>query len=223
VRDAGIGHHQLHAGQMREDIDRGAAGEEVLHHLPGHFLREGRDAGLGRAVVAGADQHVRRRDARRQAALDQAELQGQFFEAAERAGGLGLAVDLLLQIDGQRAIQRAIAKRGSAALPFSFGECIRFILFKRNAALSRASKRETSPRHGLQENHRSVFWLPDRPRLAPSPAFAEWHRASVVPGHSGGPATESHRVPRRPDTLSRPPPNRRRLWGLVPPSAIIRP
>jgi adenosylcobinamide kinase/adenosylcobinamide-phosphate guanylyltransferase len=76
-------------------------------------------------------------------------------------------------------------------------ECIRFILFTSGAALHRASKRGASPRHGLEESHRSVFWLPDRPRVTPSRIFTQWLHATFVPGYSGGPATDFHRVPRR--------------------------
>jgi len=60
VRHAGIRDDELDAALARQHVDGGAAGEEVLHHLPGDVLRIGRDAGLCGAVVAGADEDVRR-------------------------------------------------------------------------------------------------------------------------------------------------------------------
>jgi hypothetical protein len=59
VRHAGVDDLQLQAVVASEDIDRCAAGEEVLDHLPGHFLRVGRNAGTGGAVIAGEDQQLR--------------------------------------------------------------------------------------------------------------------------------------------------------------------
>jgi hypothetical protein len=60
-----------------KDVDRRAAGEKVLDHLPGHVLRIGRDAGLGRAVIAGKNQHVRLRE-RGSALLDEADFLATF-------------------------------------------------------------------------------------------------------------------------------------------------
>jgi hypothetical protein len=48
VRHASIYHLQLQAVVAGENIDRRASGEKVLDHLPGHFLRVGRDTGHGR-------------------------------------------------------------------------------------------------------------------------------------------------------------------------------
>lgn len=106
VVHASIGDHQFDAVGAGEDVDGGAAGEEVLHHLPGHILRKGGDARFRRAVVAGADEDVRRAQFGRERLLDQAELQGQAFQTAEAALGLGLAVDLLLQRGAQGVVRR---------------------------------------------------------------------------------------------------------------------
>jgi hypothetical protein len=70
---------------------------KVLDHLPGHILRIGRDAGLGCAVIAGENQHLRLIELRVETLLDQADLFGDFFELTEGAERLGLLVDLLLQ------------------------------------------------------------------------------------------------------------------------------
>ena len=101
VRNAGIDDRQMQLVLARKDIDRGAAGEEILDHLPGHVLRIGRDAGLGRAMVAGEDQHVGLVEIRVETLLDQADLFGHRFELTERAARLGLLVDLVLQRSGQ--------------------------------------------------------------------------------------------------------------------------
>jgi hypothetical protein len=81
---------------------------------------------------------------------------------------------------------------------------------------SRARRRENrAAHHGKQEKqvprHRErtlpgptrrktdygqVFWLPDRPRTAPSRKLRlQWPFAIQVPGYSGGTAAELHRFP----------------------------
>ena len=65
VPHAAVDHRQRQAVLARQHADRRAAGEEVLDHLPGHVARIGRHAARGQAVVARADQHLRRRERRR--------------------------------------------------------------------------------------------------------------------------------------------------------------
>ena len=106
VTHPGVDHGQPQPHLPAEDIDRRAAGEEVLHHLPGHVLRIGRYASLRRAVVAGEDDDVRLADLGRQRLLHQADLVRQRLELAERAERLGLVVDLLLQRGGEQGVGR---------------------------------------------------------------------------------------------------------------------
>ncbi|MDT4861481.1 hypothetical protein FQZ97_960870 [compost metagenome] len=84
-----------------EHAHRGAAGQEVFHHLPGHVAREGRDATRGQAVVAGEHHELRALELGRFRAEDQTDALGQRLEAAERAERLGLVVQLVLQALGQ--------------------------------------------------------------------------------------------------------------------------
>jgi len=113
----GVIHARIDYGQPEphlaaEHVDRRAAGEEILHHLPGDFLRIGRHAGARRTVVAGEHHDVGPDDCRRASPLDQgaspldqADLQRQGFEPAEGAGGLGLAVDQSLEGRSQIRIE----------------------------------------------------------------------------------------------------------------------
>jgi hypothetical protein len=75
----------------------GAASQEVLHHLPGDVARIGGHAACREAVVTRADQHLGLAQLGRFAAQDQAQLQRQRLQSAQRAQGLSLAVDLVLQ------------------------------------------------------------------------------------------------------------------------------
>ena len=83
VRDASVDYLQLQAVVASENVDRGTAGEEVLDHLPGDFLRKGRNAGAGGTVVAGKDEQLRVVETRRQGLLNLSDLQRQTFELAE--------------------------------------------------------------------------------------------------------------------------------------------
>jgi hypothetical protein len=217
VGHAGIGHHQLHAGQAGQRVDGSAAGEEVFHHLPGHVLRIGRNTGLRRAVVAGADQHVRMPDRRVETALDQAQLQGEILQPAQRTGGFGLAVDFLLQVGAQRAIHggHGIARpNGGGMHPIH--------PFDKRCEPARRVQRHASPRHGLDENDRSVFWLPDRPLPAPSrarPSGICKHRPRLQRRARHGVAPCSPEAP----VLRPPPPDQGGLWGRALASAIGKP
>ena len=95
--DAGIDDSQRNPVVPAEDVDRRAAIEEIADHLPGHILRKGRNAGPGRAVIAGKDQHLRLLQHRRQRLLQQPDAHGERFQLAERAERLGLAVDLVFE------------------------------------------------------------------------------------------------------------------------------
>ncbi|AKU10421.1 hypothetical protein AzCIB_0516 [Azoarcus sp. CIB] len=90
-----------------EDVDRCAAGEEILDHLPGDVLWEGGNARACRAVVAGEDHHVGLAELGAERLLDQAELQRQRLQAAEGALRLGLVVDAVLEVGRERAVGRA--------------------------------------------------------------------------------------------------------------------
>jgi len=58
-----------------------------------------------------------------------------------------------------------------------------------------------NPHHlGLEDGgsqaSEQVSWLPDHPTLRTFPgSSAQWFNADFVPGHSGGPAPDSHRFP----------------------------
>ena len=93
VVDARIDHMQRTAILAGEHIDGGAVGQEVLDHLPGHVLRIGRYAFRHDTMVARKyqDGGIRDPDARR--ALDQAELDGQRFEASQAAERFGFVID----------------------------------------------------------------------------------------------------------------------------------
>ena len=96
MRHAGINHRQIHFILAGKHIDRGATGQEILDHLPSHILRIGRDAGLGCAVIARENQHLRLIELRVETLLNEADLFGHFFELTEGAERLGLLVDFLL-------------------------------------------------------------------------------------------------------------------------------
>ena len=74
---------------MAELVDRGAAGDEVLHHLRGDRGRIGRNAARGHTVVAGKDQGAGMVEPRRVARLPGRKPDRQLLEPAERAGRLG--------------------------------------------------------------------------------------------------------------------------------------
>ena len=80
---------ELGVGDAAELVDRGAAGDEVLHHLDGHRGGVGRDAERRHPVIAGEDRDPRPVEHRRVAALPGAEPGGYLLEPAERAGRLG--------------------------------------------------------------------------------------------------------------------------------------
>jgi hypothetical protein len=81
--DAGVYDLQLQAVVAGENIDRCAAGKKVFDHLPGHLLRECRNAGARCAVVAREDQQVRMLETRRQGLLYLSDLQCQTFELTQ--------------------------------------------------------------------------------------------------------------------------------------------
>jgi hypothetical protein len=94
---AGVDHRQPQPVLPRQHADRGAAGDEVGHHLRRHLGRVGRHAARRQPVVGGEHQRLRRLKARIDAALQQPELQHQRLDAAERAERLRETVDALPQ------------------------------------------------------------------------------------------------------------------------------
>ena len=66
-------------------VDRGAADDEVLHHLRGDRGRIGRDAARRDTVIAGKDDCARMIERGRVAPLPDRQPDGQFLEPAERA------------------------------------------------------------------------------------------------------------------------------------------
>src|SRR5205085_890169 len=66
-------------------VHRGAAGDEVLHHLRRDRRRIGRDAARRDTVVAGEDDGARVSEGRRMASLPDRQPGGQFLEPAQRA------------------------------------------------------------------------------------------------------------------------------------------
>ena len=106
VRHAGVHHGQREAEAARKDVDRGTARKEVGHHLPGDFLRVGRNACCGGAVIAREYKHLRPVEGGRVGLLDERGLQRQGFEHAEAAGRLRLLADFLLDWRGKRFVER---------------------------------------------------------------------------------------------------------------------
>ena len=87
----------------REHAHRRATGKKVLDHLPRHVARVGRHAPRREAVVGGEHEQLRLAQHGLLGALQQADLQGQRFDAAERALRLGLGVEQGLQALRQRS------------------------------------------------------------------------------------------------------------------------
>ena len=106
VGNAGIDYLDGHAVLAGEHVGAGASGQKILHHLPGDFLRIRRQAGFRRAMVSGKNQVVRAGESGRQRLLDTADVQGDFFEYAQRSERLGLVVDFLLQSLVERGVER---------------------------------------------------------------------------------------------------------------------
>jgi hypothetical protein len=79
---------EIGVDRLAELVHRGAAGDEVLHHLRRHRGRIGRDAAGGDPVIAGEDGGARVVDPRRMAALPGREPLRQLLEPAEGAAGL---------------------------------------------------------------------------------------------------------------------------------------
>ena len=111
VSDAGINDDHRQAVQARKHIGAGAALQVVLHHLPAHVLRVGRDASGRRAVVAGKDQHVRLGELRRECLLDASNLECNFLKLPQRTERLRFVVDLVLQCGVEFVADRADVKR----------------------------------------------------------------------------------------------------------------
>ncbi len=80
---------QIGVDRLAELVHRGAAGDEILHHLRGHGGRIGRDPARCYAVIAGKDGGARMVDAGRVLALPGRKPLHELLEPAERAGGLG--------------------------------------------------------------------------------------------------------------------------------------
>ena len=87
----------------------GAAGQEVLHHLPGHVAGVGRHAPRRQAVVGRAHQHLRRMQRRRLTARIRPR-RSISASSRPRAPGLGLVVDQELQ--ARSALRRSGAITG---------------------------------------------------------------------------------------------------------------
>ena len=77
---------QIGVDQTAELVYRGAAGNEILHHLRRHLGRIGRDPARRDAVVAGEHDRARVAQRGRMAPLPGREPHRQLFESAERAG-----------------------------------------------------------------------------------------------------------------------------------------
>ncbi len=117
-------------------VDRGAAGREVLEHLPVDLGRIGRDAARRDAVACGEDRDERSFDRRRRLALPGGEPFDEPFEPAEAAGGLRQVALALAHRRGRGLVRaghhgyqsahvverRAAAPRGSSGLLERRGE-----------------------------------------------------------------------------------------------------
>jgi len=92
-------------------IDGGTTGQHVADHLHGHGLGVGRHAFCGNAVVSGKHHHLRLDQHWRFAPLNQAQLQRQVFEQAQRARRFGLVVDLVPQVGFKQGIGGELNRR----------------------------------------------------------------------------------------------------------------
>ena len=100
---AGIHYLEREAVLAAEEIDaaRALRMREVADLLPRHFLGRDAYAFLDDAVVACKDDILGMTEFRRKGLLDQADLQREFFQPAERTLGLGEIVDFRLQRGAQ--------------------------------------------------------------------------------------------------------------------------
>jgi hypothetical protein len=105
---------EIGAGELAELVDRRAAVDEVLHHLPGHGRGIGGDATRGDPVIAGEDGRVGPFELGRVAALPSGEPGRQLFQPAERAGRLGqLRLALGRLGPGRQVRSRQLAQQGA--------------------------------------------------------------------------------------------------------------
>ena len=75
--------------QKAKLIDGRAAGLKILHHLPGHRRRIGRNAARGDAMIGDEHRHPGMFELRRMPALPYGKPFGQSLQAAERAWRFG--------------------------------------------------------------------------------------------------------------------------------------
>ena len=94
-RDARVDDTDRCADRFREDVGRGAAMQEIQHHLPGNRRRIGRNAIARDPVVGGEYGQLARFQARCRLAGGACELQRDGFHLSQSAQRLGLAVDQL--------------------------------------------------------------------------------------------------------------------------------
>lgn len=87
--DARIHDPQLDALQLGEHADRGAALEEIGHHLHRHLARVSADAAVGDAMIRGEDDPYGTNHADVEGRLNRAHLGGEGFEPAQGALRLG--------------------------------------------------------------------------------------------------------------------------------------
>ncbi len=104
VTHAGVDDMQRERMLLGEHADCSAASEEVLDHLPGHVARVRRHTLRRQAMVGREHQHLRCGEARVVAALDEPDLHGERFDAAERPDRLRQPVDPLPQAARERCI-----------------------------------------------------------------------------------------------------------------------
>ena len=96
-RDTRVDDDEPRAGATREDVDRGAAGDEVGDHLRGHLLRIRRDA-LGRDAVIRRDDDDRRLEVRARVPADRRDPARELLEATQTAARLRLRVEQVLRL-----------------------------------------------------------------------------------------------------------------------------
>ena len=87
-------------------IDRRAACQKVLHHLPGHVLRIRGNTFRHDTVIAGENQHGWLTQTRLEGFLNQANLQRQSFQLSQTADRFGFVIDGGLQFASQCFVLR---------------------------------------------------------------------------------------------------------------------
>jgi hypothetical protein len=178
TRHAAVHHVQCQPMLACQHADGGAAGHEVLDHLPGHIHRIGRHAARSQPVVGREDQHLRLLQQRPVLSQDAGDAQRQRFQPSQCAQRLGLAVYGVLHALGERSVsQRSDGGHGSRGIG-SGGLHGKTDLGPvkadgKSASIARRAGPQGSGRGRLQPEQNCI--APMRSATGPSPSCPENH------------------------------------------------